>query len=290
MGLEDHPGFLGLTSAGVLAIHADWPMYPEEHGADLALLWLTSFPEGTVFEVISDIDRCVLFLAKVATATKDPFDEKNFHVAVWHKDLLELAEVAAIEGIVAVTERVWFRIDRGPYHNVPLYYVLPDGTRKRARLPSLAEYDNVDKDWVAFPNNAIVVTPSGRARLSAILAAPGNGFSSASDRVKAIFSLGYFDAAVREMCIGIERRMKRWLKSTNWGEKLLTEFMARIVKEKKIISSQRKTFKNKIRNAFKFIRNEYMHQFVDIDEIQARAMIFRLSLVEELIDELVADA
>ena len=50
MRLEDHPGFFGITSQGVIAIHADWPMYPEEHGADLALLWLTALPQGTRFK------------------------------------------------------------------------------------------------------------------------------------------------------------------------------------------------------------------------------------------------
>lgn len=32
MRLEDHPGYFGMTSRGVIAIHADWPMYPFEHG------------------------------------------------------------------------------------------------------------------------------------------------------------------------------------------------------------------------------------------------------------------
>ena len=56
--LSKHPGFLGFTSQGVILIHADWPMYPEEHGSDLALLWLTAFPRGTSFPRIDDIDRC----------------------------------------------------------------------------------------------------------------------------------------------------------------------------------------------------------------------------------------
>ena len=65
-GLTDHPGFLGLTSRGVIEIHhGDWPVYPEEHGSDLALLWLTAFPEGTAFKRVDDIDRSILFLADV---------------------------------------------------------------------------------------------------------------------------------------------------------------------------------------------------------------------------------
>ena len=50
-----HPGYLGLTSQGVIAIHADWPIYPEEHGSDLALIWLTSLPSNTKFKMIDEI-------------------------------------------------------------------------------------------------------------------------------------------------------------------------------------------------------------------------------------------
>lgn len=83
MNLRDHPGYFGITSQGVIAIHADWPIYPEEHGADLALVWLTGFPQRTTFKRIDDIDLCNLFLINVKRSNQaDPFDERNFHVAI----------------------------------------------------------------------------------------------------------------------------------------------------------------------------------------------------------------
>lgn len=36
----DHPGALGLTSRGVVAIHVDWSACPAEHGWDVAIVML----------------------------------------------------------------------------------------------------------------------------------------------------------------------------------------------------------------------------------------------------------
>jgi len=108
MSLQDHRGFFGITSQGAIAIHADWPMYPEEHGADLALAWLTALPNGTAFERIDDIDRCSLLLANVKCSDQaDPFDGRNFHVAVWHEDLLQLRTSGFVDGVSPVSERRW---------------------------------------------------------------------------------------------------------------------------------------------------------------------------------------
>jgi hypothetical protein len=64
---------MGLTSRGVIAIHADWPMYPWEHGWLMALVNLCCFPTGTTFTEISDIDLVLLLnaeeLAPTARAT-----------------------------------------------------------------------------------------------------------------------------------------------------------------------------------------------------------------------------
>ena len=111
--LDKHPGYLGLTSRGVILLHADWPIYPEEHGPDLALIWLTAFPPKTIFKRIDDIDRCNLFLACIKnTNDSKPFDSKNFHVAIWHNDLLDLQSKGFIDGVSAITERKWEELNR----------------------------------------------------------------------------------------------------------------------------------------------------------------------------------
>ena len=90
MSLNEHPGYFGVTSQGVIAIHADWPMYPFEHGWKEALLAFGSLPRGTSFFQIDDIDQCLLFVAGVTPPKQDPYDSRFSHVAAWHEDLVQL--------------------------------------------------------------------------------------------------------------------------------------------------------------------------------------------------------
>ena len=84
----------------------DWPTYPEEHGADVALRSLGLFPEGTTFRQLDDCDRCVLFLAQVPgeTPPSDPMIAPGRHVAVWHEDLQELRAAGLATGLVFCSE------------------------------------------------------------------------------------------------------------------------------------------------------------------------------------------
>ncbi|WP_262391881.1 hypothetical protein [Nocardiopsis sp. CNR-923] len=97
-----HPGWFGSGYGGssgtlTLAIHADWPAYPCAPGGLHGLFDLAQFPEGTLFDPIDDIDRCVLFVAykydpKKPDRPKDPFSVDAYQVAIWHEDLLSLQE------------------------------------------------------------------------------------------------------------------------------------------------------------------------------------------------------
>jgi hypothetical protein len=105
MGLEEHPGYFGMTSRGVMAIHADWPAYPLEHGWETAVVTLGSFPRRTSFEVVDDIDQCVLLLAPQFGRYDDPYDERSYHCAAWHKDLIEAHERGLVDGVQPLTRR-----------------------------------------------------------------------------------------------------------------------------------------------------------------------------------------
>jgi len=104
---EEFPGLLGLTSKGVIGIHANWPMYPAEHGWEIALLYLGNHPPKTIFYQIEDIDRCILLLAGDIHKNKDPYDENSFHVAAWHEDLIELQSLGFVSGVMTMTEYEW---------------------------------------------------------------------------------------------------------------------------------------------------------------------------------------
>ena len=291
MRLEDHPGFFVITSQGVIAIHADWPMYPEEHGANLALLWLTAFPQGARFKRLDDIDRCNLFIADVkCTNRANAFDDRNLHVAVWHEDLLELRERGFVEGVSPVSERRWEELRRAEFPPGPLYFELGDGTFKEDQLPCLGEYDKDDLSWPEFSMGEITVTATGRAHVASVLSESTDDFAILGLRIHPLLELGFFDTAVRDACIGLENRLKTWLTSDRWGDSLVEEFMAKLCAAGSYPNTQIRVLRSQIRTAFKFIRKDFMHNFVDVDETQCRALLFRLLRVQKAIDHITSGA
>lgn len=165
MELSEHPGYFGFTSQGVIAIHADWPMYPEEHGHELALLWLTAMPPDTKLRAIDDIDRCTLLVADVKCSRPDDFDAKNFHVALWHSDLLELQQRGLISGVSPVSERDFERHKRARLPDEPLFIKNQDGSFTQITLPDLDGYDAEDLEWVRVDDTGLSVTLAGRERI-----------------------------------------------------------------------------------------------------------------------------
>jgi hypothetical protein len=175
--VHDFPGYLGWTSHGVIAIHADWPAYPAEHGWDVALEAFGMFPRGTSFKAIDDIDRCLLFVAQIEGegSNLDPLDDRHFHVAAWHDDLLTLSHNGLLAGIVAITE-LTHRVNvhrevagLAPVtdwsdevsEQVPqLFAQLPEGDLIRVPMPASDQYDNDERAWVT-QGASVAVTDAG---------------------------------------------------------------------------------------------------------------------------------
>ena len=222
MTLRNYPGFLGYTSQGVIAIRADWPMYPEEFGAELALLWFTIFPEGTEFKKIDDIDRCKLFIADMKGSDwSNPFAEKNFHVAIWDEDLLELKRRGLINGLMS--EREFFE---------QCLSTLP--TQPKAQYEFIEQFHSTagqDDDYTSLhiSRNGIVVSDQGREHMASLLADVVLDFDVlGGGRVRHFFELGYFDTAVREACIALESRLRTLIGSKAWGVPLANEFISKL--------------------------------------------------------------
>ncbi|MFC1918839.1 hypothetical protein ACFLWW_02555 [Chloroflexota bacterium] len=280
--LDKHPGYLGFTSQGVLLIHADWPIYPEEHGSDLALVWLTAFPPRTIFKMIDDIDRCNLFLACIENTKEDkPFDPKNFHVAIWHNDLLFLQDQGYIDGVSAITERKWEELKR-----ITLSFV---NEELKDKLPSLDDFNNEIYSWPEFHLGHIEVTPRGRKYAHKVLANSNESLITLGERIGHLMSSKYYDTAIREACLALESKVKKWLSSNLWGERLVDELSHQLNTDRRIIKSYAKIFCSQIRMALKFIRNDFMHNFIDIDEIQSKAILNRLARINYQLDQVIAN-
>ena len=358
MSFEDHPGYFGITSKGVIGTHADWPIYPEEHGCEIALLWLAAFPPGTDFKCVSDIDRGVLLLADVKCSRRnDPLDPHNFHVAVWHEDLLELGQHGLITGVSAVTERRWEELKReelytsareAPRRGIEAKMAdlaalkshlekalrivqaavpdltaqaladllgavgrrsaelrdelrrLPveaedkpprlgikrrDGTFQELSLTPLETFDAEELAWPEFRDGAVRVTEAGWARSAELLNLPDSNPEILGARVAELVRLRFFDAAVREACLLLEHRTRVWLGSERWGDALVDELIVHLRERDEFIEAFLRVLRGQVRIVFKFIRNDFMHNFVDIDEIECRALLFQVGRAMTSLDD-----
>lgn len=302
MPLNEASGYLGFTTQGVLAIHADWPMYPAEHGDGTALASLCSFPEGAWFEPVDDIDRCLLFFVhgygEPKDALKDPFDERAFHVAAWHEDLLVLQEHDLVEGVEPITERVWEERRREEWRDeirqeaaeqghtfvgdplLSLGWTSDDGQWHQARLRSLDEYGDEVLTWAAVDKaRGLRVTQQGWAELETILAEALVIPDSVRPRIQTLLDAELYDTAVRELGVTIESRLRQALGSKLHGLQLVEAFIRQLRDPKQYIQARVKVLRGDLRTAFKFIRNEFAHNVVDISKARAYALVSRLSMV-----------
>jgi hypothetical protein len=200
----------------VIAIHANWPAYPAEHGGAVALVSFGNFPRGTKFIAIDDIDRCVLLLAQGQTGFEEqPLDTRNFHIAAWHEDLLELASRGLVSGVHAVTELTWRwnqhrnAVGLEPIRSsqeaeaaageVPaLLAPLDDGSYRRLPFPSADTSDDEDLEWVAT-DKSIGLTDVGWKELESLLGGNVAVPSALASRVEPMLQSGHYDSVVREL-------------------------------------------------------------------------------------------
>ncbi|WP_422733913.1 hypothetical protein ACN26Y_28750 [Micromonospora sp. WMMD558] len=304
MSLEGHPGFLGLTSRGVVLIHADWPAYPLEHGWEIAVISLGSFPPGTDFKRVDDIDQCSLLLAEGYGDYRDPFDERAFHVAIWHEDLLEACDLGLVEGVERLTHRQYetrkreelrTRILRDierrggeapPGDILESLYAEIDGQRVSLGLPSIDDYDDGEDDttpyrpWLGIDGLGVVrLTTQGWNRLDELWADALDIPQSARSRVDPLVQSGLYDSALRELGVLIESRVRELASSQLHGSKLIDLFIRRLADSNRFHNAGLKILRSELRTAFKFVRNEFAHNVVDLPRPRAYALLGRMSHV-----------
>jgi hypothetical protein len=277
MSLEDHPGYFGMTSRGVIAIHADWPMYPFEHGWEEALLAFCSLPSDTRFFQIDDIDKCFLFVAGTVSEKQDPYDERLFHVATWREDMFELIKRAYVDGMDLVSEYAaaiayWEKFK-------DLYVDQESGKYVPINLP---KPENNDDSWPEQKTVPIIaptglsVSEAGRAALKSFLNAEFlNLPPDFLERVEPILAINKTDTAVREGCALLESTMRQRIGGPQFGQKLVDEFCSRIL-ARGAIPALVKPFRAELKNAFRHIRNDYMHNIRLLELEESRALLMRI--------------
>jgi hypothetical protein len=291
MKVIDHPGNLGPARGSLVTVlHADWPAYPYDSSLE-ALFQLAAFPTGTKFLVIDDIDRALLLLANIRGADlQKPFGKENFHVAVWHEDLAELSRQGFVEGVKPMTEQEWrefrrkelqIKVERRPIG-------FSDGTGNFIPIsgPSPGQYED-DPDWMPFigaPDGRILVTTKGREFVRASLKLQHFDIGlSISNKVQKLFELQFFDTCVREACVQLEYEIKQHLRSEAYGERLTTAFTKALREQQLLLESAVRTLGQEVRSVFKLIRNNFMHNLTEVDDIGALVILIRISRARSLL-------
>jgi hypothetical protein len=297
----DPKRFPGLLSGerGKLAIHADWPAYPCGNSWHEALYRLSAFPVGTGFVVVDDIDGAALLAADVQCAKlAEPFHDTNFHIAVWHEDLLELSRKGFVAGVKPAILDEWKRVQVASLlSSVKKQTKNPKG--KSIKLQSafggrvfdltsfLAPEPFEDDDlpdaprmWCIFPSGRIqTTTRSADFVEKELVKLQPDVPALISSRVGRIFEMEYYDTAVREACVELEFQIKGLSNCSFYGDKLINHVCAMPRGKSRNLNSWRVNFRQELRSLFKMVRNPFMHALKDISRAQCLSILVRVQRV-----------
>ena len=299
----DHPGFLGFTSRGVIAIHAEWPIYPVDHGLGSALRGLASYPLGTRFRLIDDIDRCALLVAEdFLVLNTNVTDSRNWHVAAWHEDLLEAADAGYVTGVERLTEREYDTrrreelreavrgaarsagADLGTADPLSLLRVEIDGEGVPLALPDELD-DGGEEDFLSehawlgtHAGGPIVLTATGLTAIEQLIAADLVIPDLARERLDHLLERGQFDTAIRELGAYLETEMRAIVGDPQaYGLRLVESYVGALESSGTVLAAHLKILRAELRTCLKFIRNGFAHAIVDLERPRALALISRLS-------------
>lgn len=290
--LDKFPGFLGY--GGIIAIHANWPMYPPGIGWKIALKTIGNFPKGTIFYEIDDIDRCKLLINQEPNKLSDPFDNNHYHIAVWHEDLIELKDKGFIDGVIAKSDYEFemirfenFKREFGDHLKLDedgniILYIKDDNGKLRETKYHKPESDEDEEDFVfrncAVIPNGVSLTESGIKELNNI-SKEINLIEELSALTQPLIDIKRFDTAVRDASLLVETKIKQFHKRPDlFGQKLVELHIVEVIKNNDNFNSAAiKCYRGELRTIFKFIRNDFAHNFRVLTEEQCKLILARIS-------------
>lgn len=300
MDFSKLPGGMVYKNGGFEAIHADWPIYPKGHGWDVALLNFANFPRGTIYYEIDDIDRCILFLNIDPAKVKNPFDSKFYHIAIWHEDLIELKEKGFIDGVFQINE---YEFQLNQFKKIKkvlgknarfdnegnLILSLKNGKDSLYKRPKKNEYDDGIEfdDFAHIPNKKVQLTDEAYKKLTEIT----NNYKFSDElsiKITPLLEIKYFDTTIREASLLIETKLKKFHGLKIGGQKLIEHHINYLKKKNdNFLSAYLKCYRGELRTVFKYIRNEFAHNFVIIDKYQCIALLSRINQVLKSVNEII---
>lgn len=301
--LDKFPGLLGY--GGIIAIHANWPMYPSGIGWQIALKDLGNFPAGTDFYEIDDIDRCKLLVNEEPKKLSDPFDRKHYHVAIWHSDLIKLKEKGLILGVIEKSDYEFRLLEFENFKkqlgknlredeegNIILNFQDERGNLQESKYYK-PENDEDEDDFIfrdcAFIPDTIKLTTKGIEEL-AKLSKEISFTDELKNLTEPLVKINRYDTAIRDASLFVETSIKNIHNKPNlFGQKLIDYHIEDIIKNNNNFNSAAiKCYRGELRTIFKFIRNDFAHNFKVLTEEQCIVILQRINdlLIEikEVID------
>ncbi|WP_284984457.1 hypothetical protein [Arthrobacter sp. efr-133-TYG-118] len=294
------PGELGSVGRGPVvweAIHADWPAYPGDESWELGLLRLGDFPLGTEFQCISVIDQCALFVTQIDKKEPDLFSEKHMHVAIRLTELLEMDERGLVNGVVIETEmspaqvhakrsqgpELWARTQAGE----KVYIQLANGQMVPVELDRDEEWTEDDRAFALMSPRSTELVGMYEGTLISLTSAAGPEIErltrealeippSLQDRITVQLNAGLFDSVIRDLGAALETRMRVVTGSQGFGKNLIEQYIKALQKNQDDLPAHIKSLRQELRSIFKFIRNEFAHNLVELEPSRGYAFISRL--------------
>ncbi len=303
--MASFPGTLD-GARGAIALHADWPAYPEGGDFHESLIQLSAFPPQTEFILADDIDETVLLVANVSNSDlKDMFCENNFHISLWHEDLKRLHKLEYLEGVDVLLD---LETEISEWEMKKLEELIEKaasfsqhGCKKTASKSGLGKESYPNSQYVLQEKKAIkelaffmtrkkkkiMVTNAGRSYICKYIEGrEKNILKNSGERIARIFEMGYYDTSVREACVQLESEIRKYVSSGSWGNNLVREYISKLRREEVFIESYVRNLGQELRTLFKFIRNDYMHNMVDTDRASALTIMYRVEKIKESFDRI----
>jgi hypothetical protein len=285
MEILNLPGNLGPARGSFLTIlHYNWPAYPIGDGYIEPLLSFSLFPAGTDFIEIDNGDGSLLVAAKIKGLNdRNLYDDKNFHICAWHSDLLEMNDLDLIAGVKSAND---FEIELDRWNKMvkkigtDQLFSEVNGQMQKINPPSRNEDLDDENDFrclAIVPESTIRLDPKAflyvRERVSELSC---DFITDISPVVRSLYDSGHHEPAVRQAVVTLEDSIKGHLGSTRFGARLGEEFIQYLRNETNILESSIRSYSQELRMVYKFIRNVYAHNIVQIDETGALVLLLRI--------------
>jgi len=218
----------------------------------------------------------------------DPYSYSNYHAAVWHEDLVELQSMNFISGVLGQTD---YDFEMARFEELKkifnakenedgdlIFYSEMDG-KVQELIYSRPTYDEEDVFYsktCAAIEGEISLTQDGVTALLDV-AKYIQYTNEVADLVNPILKIKRYDTAIREASLLLESSIKNFYGINNYGQNLIDYHIEDIVnKNGGYYSAAIKCYRGELRSIFKFIRNDFAHNFKIITKNQCQLMLARI--------------